>query len=43
MHGGHCGFLETLGATNWIDTQVVNLLSRARELACDEECAELLT
>jgi predicted alpha/beta-fold hydrolase len=28
MHGGHCGFLETLGATNWIDTQVVNLVSR---------------
>jgi predicted alpha/beta-fold hydrolase len=26
-HGGHCGFLENLGATNWIDTQAVKLLS----------------
>lgn len=25
--GGHCGFLEDLGATNWIDAQVVKLLS----------------
>jgi predicted alpha/beta-fold hydrolase len=25
--GGHCGFLENLGPTNWIDTQVVKLLS----------------
>ena len=29
--GGHCGFLETLGATNWIDTQTVKLLSRNRD------------
>ena len=27
-HGGHCGFLENLGAGNWIDTQLVKLLSR---------------
>ena len=27
-HGGHCGFLESLGAANWIDGQVVKLLSR---------------
>jgi len=27
-HGGHCGFLENLGDTNWIDTQAVRLLSR---------------
>jgi uncharacterized protein len=27
-HGGHCGFLENLGDTNWIDTQTVKLLSR---------------
>jgi predicted alpha/beta-fold hydrolase len=26
--GGHCGFLENLGDTNWIDTQAVRLLSR---------------
>jgi predicted alpha/beta-fold hydrolase len=25
-HGGHCGFLETLGPTNWIDTQVLKLV-----------------
>jgi uncharacterized protein len=25
--GGHCGFLENLGASNWIDAQVVKLLS----------------
>ena len=27
-HGGHCGFLENLGGSNWIDSQVVKLLSR---------------
>jgi predicted alpha/beta-fold hydrolase len=27
-HGGHCGFLENLGDSNWIDAQVVRLLSR---------------
>jgi predicted alpha/beta-fold hydrolase len=27
-HGGHCGFLENLGGTNWVDTQLVKLLSR---------------
>ncbi len=27
-HGGHCGFLENLGDTNWIDAQAVKLLSR---------------
>jgi len=27
-HGGHCGFLENLGPTNWIDAQTVKLLSR---------------
>lgn len=27
-HGGHCGFLEDLGGTNWVDTQLVKLLSR---------------
>jgi predicted alpha/beta-fold hydrolase len=27
-HGGHCGFLENLGDTNWIDSQAVKLLSR---------------
>ena len=27
-HGGHCGFIETLGDSNWIDAQVVKLLSR---------------
>ena len=27
-HGGHCGFLENLGGTNWIDAQLVKLLSR---------------
>jgi hypothetical protein len=26
-HGGHCGFLETLGDSNWIDTQVGRMLS----------------
>jgi predicted alpha/beta-fold hydrolase len=27
-YGGHCGFLENLGGTNWTDTQLVKLLSR---------------
>ncbi len=27
-HGGHCGFIESLGDTSWIDGQVVKLLSR---------------
>jgi uncharacterized protein len=27
-HGGHCGFIESLGAVNWIDGQTVRLLSR---------------
>ncbi len=27
-HGGHCGFIEHLGDSNWIDAQVVKLLSR---------------
>jgi len=27
-HGGHCGFLETLGDSSWIDRQVIDLLSR---------------
>jgi predicted alpha/beta-fold hydrolase len=26
--GGHCGFLENLGGTNWIDAQAARLLSR---------------
>jgi hypothetical protein len=26
-HGGHCGFLENLGDSNWIDAQTVKLLS----------------
>jgi predicted alpha/beta-fold hydrolase len=26
--GGHCGFLENLGDSNWIDNQAVRLLSR---------------
>jgi len=26
-HGGHCGFIESLGDTNWIDVQAVRLLS----------------
>jgi predicted alpha/beta-fold hydrolase len=26
--GGHCGFIDSLGASNWIDAQAVNLLSR---------------
>jgi len=27
-HGGHCGFIESLGDSNWIDLQAVKLLSR---------------
>jgi uncharacterized protein len=27
-HGGHCGFIETLGDSSWVDAQVVRLLSR---------------
>jgi predicted alpha/beta-fold hydrolase len=27
-HGGHCGFIESLRDGNWIDRQVVDLLSR---------------
>ena len=27
-YGGHCGFLENLGDSNWIDAQTVKLLSR---------------
>jgi predicted alpha/beta-fold hydrolase len=27
-HGGHCGFIETLGDTTWIDAQALRLLSR---------------
>jgi predicted alpha/beta-fold hydrolase len=27
-HGGHCGFIESLGDTNWIDAQAVRLLAR---------------
>jgi predicted alpha/beta-fold hydrolase len=27
-YGGHCGFLENLGDSNWIDAQTVRLLSR---------------
>ena len=27
-HGGHCGFIDSLGDTSWIDGQVVELLSR---------------
>ena len=27
-HGGHCGFIESLGAANWIDGQAVKLLSK---------------
>jgi predicted alpha/beta-fold hydrolase len=28
LHGGHCGFLDNLGGSNWIDQQAVELLSR---------------
>jgi len=27
-HGGHCGFIEDMGNSNWIDAQSVKLLSR---------------
>ncbi len=27
-HGGHCGFIEDMGDSNWIDAQAVRLLSR---------------
>jgi predicted alpha/beta-fold hydrolase len=27
-HGGHCGFIESLGDSNWIDAQAVKWLSR---------------
>jgi predicted alpha/beta-fold hydrolase len=27
-HGGHCGFIETLGDSSWMDRAVANLLSR---------------
>jgi len=27
-YGGHCGFLENLGDSNWIDAQTIKLLSR---------------
>lgn len=27
-HGGHCGFIESLGDSSWVDAQVVKLLSR---------------
>jgi predicted alpha/beta-fold hydrolase len=27
-HGGHCGFIESLGDTTWIDVQALKLLSR---------------
>jgi len=27
-HGGHCGFLENLGGSNWVDSRLVKLLSR---------------
>jgi predicted alpha/beta-fold hydrolase len=27
-HGGHCGFIESLGDTNWIDAHAVRSLSR---------------
>jgi predicted alpha/beta-fold hydrolase len=28
-HGGHCGFIESLGGNDtWVDSQVVTLLSR---------------
>lgn len=31
-HGGHCGFIETMGDSNWIDAQSVKLLSRATDI-----------
>ena len=30
-HGGHCGFLENLGPSNWIDGQVIRLLGDPRD------------
>jgi uncharacterized protein len=27
-HGGHCGFIESLGDTNWVDAQAVRLLTQ---------------
>jgi len=27
-HGGHCGFIESLGGSNWIDARVIEWLSR---------------
>ena len=27
-HGGHCGFIESLGDTTWIDACTVDMLSR---------------
>jgi predicted alpha/beta-fold hydrolase len=27
-HGGHCGFIESLGDTNWIDARAVRFLAR---------------
>jgi len=27
-HGGHCGFIETLGDSSWVDTKILDLLSR---------------
>jgi predicted alpha/beta-fold hydrolase len=27
-HGGHCGFIENLGGSNWVDGHVLTLLSR---------------
>ena len=27
-HGGHCGYIESLRDGNWVDGQVVKLLSR---------------
>jgi predicted alpha/beta-fold hydrolase len=27
-HGGHCGFIETLGDSSWVDTKMLALLSR---------------
>jgi uncharacterized protein len=27
-HGGHCGFIEDLGASTWVDARFAKLLSR---------------
>jgi hypothetical protein len=27
-HGGHCGFIESLGDSTWVDTWAVRMLSR---------------